>query len=68
MAYNGGVGYVDTGTMPAPPSGFERHSAALSILRHCGASHEGRGMNVLEKFRDALALVLAPIEAPTRPC
>lgn len=28
-AYNGGVGYTDTGVLPAPASGFERHAAAL---------------------------------------
>lgn len=27
--YNGGVGYTDTGVLPAPGSGFERHAAAL---------------------------------------
>jgi hypothetical protein len=28
-AYNGGVGYTDTGALNAPASGFERHAAAL---------------------------------------
>lgn len=28
-AYNGGVGYTDTGALPSPASGFERHAAAL---------------------------------------
>jgi hypothetical protein len=32
--YNGGVGIADTGTMTAPASGFERHSAALLPLKH----------------------------------
>lgn len=27
--YNGGVGYVDTGVLNSPASGFERHAAAL---------------------------------------
>jgi|GraSoiStandDraft_46_1057282.scaffolds.fasta_scaffold668446_2 hypothetical protein len=27
--YNGGVGFIDTGTLKAPTSGFERHAAAL---------------------------------------
>ena len=31
--YNGGVGYVDTGTLAAPTSGFERHAAALLPLK-----------------------------------
>jgi hypothetical protein len=31
--YNGGVGFAQTGTMTAPASGFERHSAALLPLR-----------------------------------
>lgn len=31
-AYNGGVGYNDTGTLDAP-SGFERHAAALLPLK-----------------------------------
>jgi hypothetical protein len=31
--YNGGVGIVDTGTLVAPKSGFERHWAALMPLR-----------------------------------
>ena len=28
-AYNGGVGYSDTGVLATPGSGFERHAAAL---------------------------------------
>jgi hypothetical protein len=28
-AYNGGVGFTDTGVLAAPGSGFERHAAAL---------------------------------------
>ncbi len=28
-AYNGGVGYTDTGVLATPASGFERHAAAL---------------------------------------
>lgn len=28
-AYNGGVGYSDTGVLATPSSGFERHAAAL---------------------------------------
>jgi hypothetical protein len=28
-AYNGGVGFVETGALTAPASGFERHAAAL---------------------------------------
>lgn len=31
--YNGGVGAVETGTMAAPSSGFNRHAAALTPLR-----------------------------------
>ena len=31
--YNGGVGFTDIGTMQAPASGFERHSAALLPLK-----------------------------------
>ncbi len=31
--YNGGVGSVETGTMAAPSSGFDRHAAALTPLR-----------------------------------
>jgi hypothetical protein len=31
--YNGGVGFAQIGTMTAPASGFERHSAALLPLR-----------------------------------
>lgn len=31
--YNGGVGYIEVGTMQAPTSGFERHSAALLPLK-----------------------------------
>lgn len=27
--YNGGVGFVETGVLTAPQSGFERHAAAL---------------------------------------
>jgi hypothetical protein len=37
--YNGGVGYVEPGTMAAPQSGFERHSAALLPLKaHWGVA------------------------------
>jgi hypothetical protein len=32
-AYNGGIGFGDTGTMEAPKSGFERHAAALLPLQ-----------------------------------
>ena len=32
-AYNGGVGYEQTGALPAPTSGFERHAAALVPLK-----------------------------------
>ena len=32
-AFNGGVGTVDTGSLKAPASGFERHWAALMPLR-----------------------------------
>lgn len=28
-AYNGGVGYADTGVLTTPASGFERHASAL---------------------------------------
>jgi hypothetical protein len=28
-AYNGGVGFAETGVLAAPTSGFERHAAAL---------------------------------------
>lgn len=31
--YNGGVGFVDTGELTAPASGFERHAAALLPYR-----------------------------------
>ena len=31
--YNGGVGFVETGTLTAPASGFERHAAALLPLK-----------------------------------
>jgi hypothetical protein len=27
--YNGGVGYTETGILPSPTSGFERHASAL---------------------------------------
>jgi hypothetical protein len=32
-AYNGGVGFDQTGALPAPASGFERHAAALIPLK-----------------------------------
>ena len=32
-AYNGGVGFDQTGALPFPPSGFERHAAALRPLK-----------------------------------
>jgi uncharacterized protein (DUF1778 family) len=32
-AYNGGVGFADTGVLSAPASGFERHAAALLPLK-----------------------------------
>ena len=35
--YNGGVGFVDTGVMVAPTSGFERHAAALLPLKQSQA-------------------------------
>lgn len=31
--YNGGVGFDQTGVMTSPPSGFERHAAALLPLQ-----------------------------------
>ena len=31
--YNGGVGFDQTGQLPAPASGFERHAAALLPLQ-----------------------------------
>jgi glyoxylate carboligase len=31
--YNGGVGFDQTGVLPAPVSGFERHAAALTPLK-----------------------------------
>ena len=31
--YNGGIGFVDTGVMTAPASGFERYTAVLLPLR-----------------------------------
>jgi hypothetical protein len=38
-AYAGGVGFVETGAMTAPQSGFERHSAALLPLKaHWGVA------------------------------
>jgi acetylornithine deacetylase/succinyl-diaminopimelate desuccinylase-like protein len=32
-AYNGGVGYEQTGMLPSPTSGFERHAAVLVSLK-----------------------------------
>ena len=32
-AYNGGVGYAETGMLDSPTSGFERHAAALLPLQ-----------------------------------
>jgi hypothetical protein len=29
-AYNGGVGFDQTGPMPAPPDGFDRHAATIT--------------------------------------
>jgi len=31
--YNGGVGFEQTGVLPGPSSGFERHAAALLPLK-----------------------------------
>ena len=31
--YNGGIGFVETGALTAPQSGFERHAAALLPLK-----------------------------------
>jgi len=36
--YNGGIGFVDSGTMGVPKSGFERHAAVLYALTITGAS------------------------------